>query len=133
MTARQLNIIALPEQSRDVDGEQWLDSSLERLTAVAHHEAGHIIDDLLGIRGNADILDAYMTDMAAIFPQVPGMTTAQLETLNYMTQQATGIQETIAELFADIHGHNTAAEPRIVKQFSHTRAVLQRILDIEKL
>ncbi len=131
--ARQLKIIALPELSRDVAGEQWREASLERITAVVHHEAGHIIDDLAGIRDNADILDAYMTDIAALLPQVPGMTKAQLETLDYMNRQVTGIQETIAELFADIHGYNTASEPRIVKQFSHTSVVLRRILDSERL
>jgi hypothetical protein len=132
MTSWQDKVVVLPELHRHFKTKEWRGTDIKRLTAVAHHESGHALDQTLKLSQNDDVLDAYFKDLSAVMVGVGGMNEVELDALKYLDRPQTGIQEAVAELFADLHQYGTSEAP-VILRFTRTRDILKRILTAEGL
>ncbi|MEW6692714.1 MAG: phage minor head protein [Pseudomonadota bacterium] len=102
----------------------------ERGQGVLLHEFGHALDALMGLSANMTVIETWRMEAERLRAMRFNDPDEKLDQNYYLQPEPYGIQETVAELFARLHGLYTAESLDALTYFPRTAEVLRALLDI---
>ncbi|GHU27524.1 hypothetical protein AGMMS50256_07590 [Betaproteobacteria bacterium] len=121
--------VLIAEQALDPDTKQWMINPPDRGMRAIRHETGHALDEIHEISRNQALIDVWERERKALLAwDTSGWNERYRIVFQYFTQAyPAGLEETIADLYAQLRGGSTGWEVDLLSAYPETSTLLQNI------